>query len=86
VIVVGKLVCVIYGTDGTNKLLITETRVSQAEVPCKSREQEGGSIALPHGKEGQSTLWTHSCGAVKNSCSSMYKCDAVIRAVIPKIE
>ncbi len=85
-IVVGKLECVIYGTDGTNKLLITETRASQAEVPCQAREEEGGGIALPHGKEGQSILWTHSRGAVKNSCSSIYKCDAVIRAVIPKIE
>jgi hypothetical protein len=45
---------VIYGTDGTDKLLITETRASQAEEPCQIREREGGDMALPRGKEGQS--------------------------------
>jgi hypothetical protein len=69
-----------------NKLLITETRASQAEGPCQAREREGSSIALPHGKEGQSIprarqRWTHSCGTAKNSCSSMYECEILICAV-----
>ncbi len=55
-IVVGEFVCVIYGTDGMDKLLITETRASQAEGPRQAREGGGGSIALPRGKEGQSIL------------------------------
>ncbi len=44
-IVVGKLVCVTYGTDRTNKLLITEMRTSQAVGPCQAGEREGGNIA-----------------------------------------
>ncbi len=53
-IVVGDLVCVIYGTAGMDKLLITEIRASQAEGSCQAGEWEGGSIALPCGKEDQS--------------------------------
>jgi hypothetical protein len=56
VIVAGKLVCVIYGTDITDKFLITETRASQAEGPHQAGEREGGGIALTRGKEGQSIL------------------------------
>jgi hypothetical protein len=41
-IVVGKLVCVIYGTDRTNKLLITENRASQAEKETPSRGARRG--------------------------------------------
>ncbi len=90
-IVVGDLVCVIYGTAGMDKFLITETRASQAEGPCQAGEWEGGSITLPCGKEGQSIprsrqRWIHSHGAAKTSCSIMYKCDAIICAVISKIE
>ncbi len=41
VIVVGKLVHIIYGTDGTNKMLITETRASLAEGPCQAGSRKG---------------------------------------------
>ncbi len=38
-----ELVCVIYGTDGTDKLLITETRANQAEGPRQAGEWEGAA-------------------------------------------
>jgi hypothetical protein len=46
VIVVGELVCVIYGTSGMDKVLITETRATQA-VGTRPAWEWGG-------KEGQS--------------------------------
>jgi hypothetical protein len=55
VIVVGEIVCVIYGRAGMNKLLITETRAGNpSSGTMASRGTGGGSMALLHGKEGQS--------------------------------
>jgi hypothetical protein len=43
VIVVGELVGVIYGTAGTDKFLIKETRASQAVVPHQAWGWEGAA-------------------------------------------
>jgi hypothetical protein len=46
------VICEIYGIDGMDKLLITETRASQAQEPGQAGNGGGGNKAPPRGKEG----------------------------------
>jgi hypothetical protein len=76
--------------SGMDKLLKTETRATQAEGPCQAGGRRGqyspttwkGRPVYPVSEtEMDPFVWCR-----KTSCSSMYGCNAIICAVIYKIE
>ncbi len=84
-IVVGEFVCELW-KGGMDKLFITETRATQAEGPRQAGEQEGTTWKRRSVYSVSKTEMVPLKWCCKDTCSSMYECNAIICAVIYKIE